>query len=369
MDKRYQVFISSTFTDLKYERQAALKAVLELDHMPAGMELFPAADDAAWQLIKDVIDASDYYVLIVGGRYGSLDEQGLGYTEKEYDYATLTAKPVIPLLHQNPDNLPRDKTETDQAAWAKLQAFRTKVEKRHTCVYWSSADDLKAKLIVGVTATLKRRPAIGWIRADQVPSGATLSDVLTLRKRIEELEGELESERRSPPPGTEDLRQGDDVFEVSLTFVARPHGSTYPHSTDTRYNATIEPSWNEIFAAVAPKLINEASDQGLRTSLEEYFTQRAQSEFGDDDNLKEKILRGFDFRSADFDTCIVQLRALGLLTESRRKRSVHDTRTYWALTPFGDGQMVRLRALRKTPAPAPRPSGKARRSDEEEGIV
>jgi hypothetical protein len=86
MDKRYQVFISSTFIDLKDERQAVLRAILELDHMPAGMELFPAADDSAWQLIKDVIDASDYYVLIIGGRYGSLDETGLSSHRKTAPY-------------------------------------------------------------------------------------------------------------------------------------------------------------------------------------------------------------------------------------------------------------------------------------------
>ena len=102
--------------------------------MPAGMELFPAADDSAWQLIKDVIDASDYYILIIGGRYGSLDEVGIGYTEKEYEYAVATKKPVIPLLHENPESLPRDKTETDEAAWKKLKAFRDKIEKKHLCL-------------------------------------------------------------------------------------------------------------------------------------------------------------------------------------------------------------------------------------------
>jgi len=366
VDKRYQVFISSTFRDLQEERQAVLRAVLELDHMPAGMELFPAADDDAWQLIKDVIDGSDYYALIIGGRYGSLDDAGISYTEKEYDYAVSSKKPVIPLLHANPDNLPREKTETDEKAWAKLNEFRSKVEKRHTCVYWSSAEELKARVILGLTAAIKRTPAVGWIRADQVPSGATLSDILMLRKRVEELEGELESERRSPPSGTEDLYQGDDVFEINLTFDARPPGARPPYSTDDGYTATLEPSWNAIFAAVAPKLINEASDDDLRTALREYFTQKTQNDFGDTDDLKGKILRKFSFRSAEFDTCIVQLRALGLLTESRRKRSVHDTRTYWALTPFGDGQMVLLRALRRTPAPAPRPGGKAARSDQEE---
>ena len=73
-ERRYQVFMSSTFRDLIEERQAALQAVLELDHMPAGMELFPATDDSTWQLIKDVIDASDYYVVIVGG--GDTDQLG-----------------------------------------------------------------------------------------------------------------------------------------------------------------------------------------------------------------------------------------------------------------------------------------------------
>src|SRR5262245_8824085 len=110
MEKRYQVFISSTFVDLQEERQAVLRAVLQLNHMPAGMELFPASDESAWQLITQVIDSSDYYVLIIGGRYGSQDDQGLGYTEKEYDYAVKTKKTVIALLHINPDGLPREKT-------------------------------------------------------------------------------------------------------------------------------------------------------------------------------------------------------------------------------------------------------------------
>jgi hypothetical protein len=101
MEKRYQVFISSTFTDLKEERQAVLKAILELNHMPAGMELFPATDNTAWELIEDIIEGSDYYVLIIGGRYGSLDETGIGFTEKEYDYAVSLKKPVIPLFHEN----------------------------------------------------------------------------------------------------------------------------------------------------------------------------------------------------------------------------------------------------------------------------
>ena len=226
-EKRYQVFISSTFRDLLDERQAVLKAVLELDHMPAGMELFPAADDTAWQLIKDVIDSSDYYVLLIGGRYGSLDEEGIGYTEKEYDYARKTKKAVIPLLHSKPDNLPRDKTETDPEAWEKLEAFRKKVESKHTCVYWESAEELKAKVIIGLTANIKRHPAVGWIRADAVPTDATVRDVLSLRDQISRLEAELQKVRTEAPPGTEDLMQDDDTFEVEYHFTARRPDESY----------------------------------------------------------------------------------------------------------------------------------------------
>ena len=345
MDNRYQIFISSTFLDLLDERQAALRAVLELDQMPAGMELFPAGDDSAWQLIEDVIEASDYYVLIIGGRYGSLDSQGIGYTEKEYEYAVLTGKPVIPLLHENPDNLPRGKTETDEHAWANLRQFRLKVEQRHTCVYWASSEELKARLIVGLTAEMKRHPAVGWVRADQVPSGARLEDLLRAKQRVEDLEAQLSAERSGPPAGTEDLLQGDDTFEVAVAFTAREPGLNWGGVT---YTASIEPTWNEIFAGVAPKLIGEAPDSRLRAALKQFFSRTTHEVYAGDKDIADKDLVDFAYADQDVDTCIVH-----------RKRSVRDTDRYWMLTAYGDGQMARLRALRRKPVLPTRTRAKA----------
>ncbi|CAH9068448.1 hypothetical protein PSECIP111951_04152 [Pseudoalteromonas holothuriae] len=343
MEKRFQVFISSTFVDLVDERQAVLKSILEMDHMPAGMELFPAADDTAWNLIKDVIDASDYYVLIIGGRYGSLNEEGLSYTEKEYRYAISTKKAVIPLLHQNPDNLPRDKTETDESAWEKLKSFREEVEDKHTCVYWSNADELKSKVIIGLTSTVKRSPAIGWVRADNVPSETTLKEVLTLKQRISELEKELEDTRTAPPPGTEDLMQGQDAFDLEFSFRAMPpHGGW---GDDIRYKATISPSWNDIFAGVAPILINEATESSLSDAFRSALAQIAREAYSENEGLKGHTLKNFGFKQDDIYTCMIQLRALGLIKESDKKRSVRDTNSYWALTPYGDQLMVQLRAI------------------------
>lgn len=113
MDKRYQVFVSSTFTDLEEERKHVIQTLMEMDCIPAGMELFPAIDEGQWEFIKKVIDDCDYYLLIIGGRYGSVAEDGLSYTEKEFDYAVSKGLRVIVLVHENPENLPYAKSEKD----------------------------------------------------------------------------------------------------------------------------------------------------------------------------------------------------------------------------------------------------------------
>ena len=82
MEKRYQVFVSSTYADLKNERQNVIRTLMEMDCIPAGMELFPAADEEQLDFIKSIIHDCDYYLIIVGGRYGSTMPDGISYTEK-----------------------------------------------------------------------------------------------------------------------------------------------------------------------------------------------------------------------------------------------------------------------------------------------
>jgi Domain of unknown function (DUF4062) len=72
--KKLQVFVSSTFTDLIHERQAAVEAILTAGHIPAGMELFTAGDESQMEVIKQWIDESDAYLLILGGRYGKRED-------------------------------------------------------------------------------------------------------------------------------------------------------------------------------------------------------------------------------------------------------------------------------------------------------
>jgi len=47
--KRLQVFVSSTFSDLREERQAAVEAILSAGHIPAGMELSQQETNPRWK--------------------------------------------------------------------------------------------------------------------------------------------------------------------------------------------------------------------------------------------------------------------------------------------------------------------------------
>jgi hypothetical protein len=153
MDIRYQVFVSSTFADLQEERRGVIQTLMEISCSPAGMELFPAQDEEQLEFIKRVIDDCDYYLLIIGGRYGSTTAEGVSYTEQEYDYAISRGLKVVALLHESPEELPLKKSEADSVGREKLAAFRTRVSEGRLVKFWRDASDLQ-----GLSGILFVRP-------------------------------------------------------------------------------------------------------------------------------------------------------------------------------------------------------------------
>lgn len=181
MKKRYQIFISSTFADLKEERKLVMQAVLERKSFPAGMELFPAKDRKQFDYIKQVIDDSDYYLLIIGARYGSLDDDHVSFTEKEYDYAVSQGIPVIAFLPI--DDSITNKVDIDEIKQKKLDEFKKKVKKGRLVMFWENAHDLKAKVISSLVDEFENPdyPRIGWIRADAM-MGVNSQEIDRLQK-------------------------------------------------------------------------------------------------------------------------------------------------------------------------------------------
>ena len=169
MNKKYQVFISSTYVDLIEERKKAIESLLFADCIPAGMESFVASDKEQFEVIKRVIDLCDYYVLIIGGRYGTINEEThLSYTEMEYDYAVSKNIPVLVFCIDNVDKLEATKIEKTTIGKNRLNLFREKALKNRLSSFWSNADDLGAKIICSVMKATKEIQRPGWIRGDEI---------------------------------------------------------------------------------------------------------------------------------------------------------------------------------------------------------
>lgn len=216
MDKRYQVFVSSTFADLQDERSNVIQTLMEMDCIPAGMKLFPALDEEQFEFIKKVIDDSDYYLLIVGGRYGSLSEKGISYTEMEYDYAIKQGIKVVALVHGSPEKLAVEKVEMDSEARQKLQIFREKVTTNRLVKFWDDAKELSGLVALSLPKTIKTYPAVGWIRGNEATDNTDLLKQLNkLRQEKDELEKQVQVLQAN---NTEilDLAQGEDILTISI---------------------------------------------------------------------------------------------------------------------------------------------------------
>ncbi|HEY2781987.1 MAG TPA: DUF4062 domain-containing protein [Steroidobacteraceae bacterium] len=343
MDKRYQVFVSSTFVDLEAERQEVMHALLELDCIPAGMELFPAANETQWNLIQKVISDCDYYVLILGGRYGSLGPEGLSYTEMEYRYALSIGKPTIAFVHRAPGKIIAQKTETTDEGKAKLSAFRSMVEKK-LCKPWETAQELGSVVSRSLIQLMKSNPAVGWVRANELADRETTLELLHQKRRVEELEAELSKMRTTAPKGAEGLAQGSEKQELKFSFIATDPDDFM--STAKKWHGSYLVTWDNLFSTVAPLMINEASEPHLKSALDAMAEDGNLKRMRSQPKLKQMRLSDFSLHKEDFQTIKVQFRALGLIAKSDKTRSVRDSGTYWTLTPYGDEVMTRLRAVR-----------------------
>ncbi|URJ45162.1 DUF4062 domain-containing protein [Paenibacillus polymyxa] len=342
MEKRYQVFVSSTYQDLQEERKEIMQALLELDCIPSGMELFPATNDDQWTLIKNVIDDSDYYIVVLGGRYGSIGPQGISYTEMEYRYALEKEKPIIAFIHKNPQELPSNRTEQEREGREKLEAFKSLTQEK-LVRYWTTPSDLGSVVSRSLIKLIKSNPAVGWVRADKVLSEETSQEMLKMRKRIDELEKELEQANSRSPQGTEHLAQGEDLFEVSFWVITR---KSY-HDDEKLHEGSVKMTWNDILYQIGPQLIDLSSEETIKASLDDYILTTQFSELKELDEFRNTEIVRLEVDGDSFQTIKIQLKALGLIEKSLRNRSVKDSNTYWTLTTYGDLILTKLRAVTK----------------------
>ena len=216
MDKKYQVFISSTYKDLIEEREKVRDVILSMYHFPIGMEMFNAADEEQWEIIQETIDSSDYYVLILGKRYGSIipegkPDAGMSYTEKEYRYAVSQGIPVLTFIKSD-SVVTADKMDTEPDKIAKQRALVDEITGTRESDWFGSVEELGTKVLLALHKQMDRKKRPGWVRGDRFDLDASLNELLVLNKRIRELEDENKKLRES-------VQQRKPALSVSVQFV------------------------------------------------------------------------------------------------------------------------------------------------------
>lgn len=264
LKKRYQVFVSSTYQDLAEERKHVIQALLETKCIPAGMELFPAASEDQWSLIKHVIDDSDYYIVIVAGKYGSCGPEGRSFTEMEFDYAVQAGKPVMGFFHESISLLPGAKLEMNSRSRKKLEAFTVKVKSR-ICRAWSTPDSLASAVKSAMLNAIERDPQPGWIKANEACDPELIG---RLKDRISQLEARVARTKNIGPT----LSDKPIELPVTLKYAAwnEDHTSWNWQETTEKYSTSL----NEIFRLLAPRLIEKRSRIGLKKTLNHWVTER-----------------------------------------------------------------------------------------------
>ena len=293
------------------------------------MEQFPAIDEEQWEFIKKVIDDCDYYLLIIGGRYGSTTSDGMSYTEKEYEYAIGKGIKVIALLHKDPESIAVSKTDKNPELAERLGNFRKKVEANRLVQYWTSAADLPGIVALNLMATIKRYPAVGWVRASSVASTELLEEINALRKQNDELRALVDTQKVQMSTTFEDIADMTEKIEIhgawrqSIDQKARPWKHTL--------------SWTELFALIAPHVLQHPDDEKMKNFLRIAVLKCAGI-----------VTQYSSMEDQDYQTVKIQFKIYGLIELTYLERADGFKTLVWSLTDKGESTMLQLRAVRKS---------------------
>lgn len=326
---RYTVFISSTFVDLKEARQNVLQAVLELDCIPMGMEMFAASSDAQFKYITREIDASDYYVLIPGWRYGSIHADGVSYTEREFDYALSKQLPVLVFPHGDRSAVPPEHLDQDQGKEQAQVRFRERAMQGRTTRYWKSGDELAAQVARSLGHEIRDKPRVGWIRADSGPDRDTLLQLTQLQTENIALRTERDQLRAEyPRADVPDIAGLDEPF----VFI---YGWHPPKSPNREARKTL--TWLQIFKIIAPVLIGHRHESEVSSRLGATVYKG-----------RRQYIDRFWVSPGYLELIGLQLEAYGLVTVSRLEAIDKSVQIFWKLTKAGESAKMKYCTVKRS---------------------
>lgn len=312
-NKKYQVFISSTYTDLKEERNIITQTLLKADFIPAGMEGFVATDMEQFDVIKSIIDICDYYILIIGKRYGSINEQtGKSYTEMEYDYAIEKDIPVLVFAMDDSYPVPEDMMDHDDNNIKSLKRFKEKAMTNRLATIWKDHTDLAGSVAVSIINAKSDFPRPGWQRGVDYDEASLRRQIMEIQDEKNKVLAELNTVKKELISLKE--KNSDDIaFEDTPVTMSFSH---HQYNSPDRY-VKKETSLEELFKIISTEMMDVAiTETSVRDCVITSFYKHPSSYSLNDKQFIKTLLN--------------QYKALGLVYSKWKEGSL-----YWGLTTKG----------------------------------
>lgn len=328
MLKRFQTFISSTYLDLKQERQEAMKAVIQSGCFPAGMELFLSSNTSLLEVIQTTIEESDIYILIIGGKYGSIDPKAeISYTEMEYNLALAKDKHILRFIHEDMDKLPVSKRETDGKKYALLKSFiaRTKNDKG-VWVPWKDKGNLQAVITAALAEAKTKLPkTAGWIQASHANYNQEVAAAeSTMMNALNRVKAELPEDDSLCDVPKEDFASLDEILHIPYT--------SHHQNSEEYYPTELKLTWEAVHCLFLPFFKKGVLSNRFKEFVEGYIrTTQVPAPVRDMTEIE------IDYYQAN--RILHHLEADGLI-ESVIETDEHQTIEEWSLTKNGYRAML-----------------------------
>lgn len=235
MNKKYQIFISSTYVDLIEERRAVQETILSMYNIPIGMEMFSADDEEQWETIKDTIQSSDYYVVIIGHKCGSITKEGISYTRKEYEYARSLGIPILGFIIHPDAPITRNAVEQDADKLRLLNDF-INLAKERPIEWWRNKEELSKEVAIALQKQIAKGKRPGWIRADKFNLEETQSELVHMSKKIRELEQENSELKAKITPRLPDIHVDIVINQDMLVSISEDEVSQIKREIELEYH-------------------------------------------------------------------------------------------------------------------------------------
>lgn len=303
------------------------------------MEMFAASNDEQFKYIKKIIDTCDYYVLIVGARYGSINPStGKSFTEQEYDYAVEKNIPVLAFLYDDPYNLPVDKRDDEKREL--LERFRDKISDGRLCKMWHTSAELISSVIISLGEEVADNPQVGWTKGNIEDSAELLAQLNELRVKLDEKERQICSLQKALKEYTDmpdDLACGSDYYKI--TGIKEVYNGTdgYGHRKYKDEQRTKDMTWDAIFSASAPYLFSYVNYRSFADVLKKGINSVIDNNsfFG---NINEDCIQ----------TIKIQLNALGLIEVASKQSTGMGVIEFIRLTEKGKTYLLKLKSVKRS---------------------